>query len=84
MTVKSDVKQPNVAVITLKDDEFLKEFDSDVKKPKKSMPKKKVTLEKQVYSMIQFHVLKNYSMSTMQEAFSQSSELRLMLKALDD
>ena len=48
MIVSSDVKQPNVAVITLKDEECLQ--DSGVKKLKKSVPKKKerVNLEKQV------------------------------------
>lgn len=50
MTVRSDVKQSNVAVITLKDDESLEDFDSGIKKPKRSIPKKKeqVTLVKQV------------------------------------
>ena len=43
----SDVRQPNVAVITLKDEECRQ--DSDIRKQKKSVPKKKrVHLERQV------------------------------------
>ena len=51
MIVSSDVKQPNVAVITLKDEECFQNSDSGIKKQKKSVPKKKerVNLEKQVH-----------------------------------
>jgi hypothetical protein len=53
------VKQPNVAVITLKDEECLQNSDSGVKKQKKSVPKKKerVNLEKQVHrKMVSYHL----------------------------
>lgn len=50
VAVTSQTRQPNVAVITLKNEECLEGSDADKKKNKKSITKKKrrVTLDKQV------------------------------------
>ena len=50
MKVSSDIKKPNVAVITLKDEECTQDAETSAAKKKKFIPKKKgkVTLERQV------------------------------------
>ncbi|CAB4016296.1 TALPID3 -like [Paramuricea clavata] len=83
--VRSEVKQPNVAVITLKDEECLQNSDSGIKKQKKTVPKKKerVNLEKQILPNVDIDTSAVSEISSDISAMERRMDTRMILPIPD-